>query len=120
MKKNRIITLLLTFCCIFGFVACGENDVEQNEDIEIAEKDSNTHYLRFMENNAEILRLVVLKDETYEDLLPYFPTLTQEKGYIKYWDGDYNYTSYTRENQFVVYKSDDKIIEIYSYMKKIN
>ena len=122
MKKLRNIALFsLMFCITFGLVACGsDTDSGKNDDIEIVQKDEETHYLKFMENNAEVLRIVVLKNETYEDLLPYFPTLTEEEGYIKYWDGDYIYTSYTHDNQFQVYKSDIPIIEIYAYMKKIN
>ena len=122
MKKLKNIALFsLMFCFMFGLVACGSNtDSGKSDDIEIVQKDEETHYLKFMENNAEVLRIVVLKNETYEDLLPYFPTLTEEEGYIKYWDGDYIYTSYSHDNQFQVYKSDVSIIEIYAYMKKIN
>lgn len=122
MRKFRFISLLLMFCCVFGLASCGGNNTpsDKSEDVEIVQNDTDTHYLKFMENNAEVLRIVVLKNETYEDLLPYFPTLTQEEGYIKYWDGDYKYTSYTSENQFVVYSSTDLVIEIYSYMKKAN
>ena len=123
MKKLKNIALFsLMFCITFGLVAC-ESDTDsggKKDDIEIVQKDEEVHYLKFMENNAEVLRIVVLKNETYEDLLPYFPTLTEEEGYIKYWDGDYIYTSYTHDNQFQVYKSDIPIIEIYAYMKKIN
>ncbi len=123
MKKLRNKALFsLMFCFMFGLAACGSNDVssEKSDDIEIVQNDEETHYLKFMENNAEVLRIVVLENETYEDLLPYFPTLTEEEGYIKYWDGDYTYTSYSHENQFQVYKLDDSIIEIYAYMKKAN
>ena len=123
MKKLRNIALFsLMFCFMFGLVACGTDtdSGEKKDDIEIVQKDEEVHYLKFMENNAEVLRIVVLKNETYEDLLPYFPTLTEEEGYIKYWDGDYVYTSYSHDNQFQVYKSDVSIIEIYAYMKKIN
>ena len=110
------------FCFMFGLVAFGSDTDSggKKDDIEIVQKDEEVHYLKFMENNAEVLRIVVLKNETYEDLLPYFPTLTEEEGYIKYWDGDYIYTSYSHDNQFQVYKSDVSIIEIYAYMKKIN
>ena len=123
MKKIRIIALFsLVFCFIFCLTACSEPEkpIDKSEDIEIIPNETETHYLRFMENNAEILRIVVLENETYEDLLPYFPTLTEEEGYIKYWDGDYTYTNYTHENQFQVYKENDAVIEIYAYTKKLN
>ena len=121
MKKFRLFTFIfLIFCSVFALASCGGNNTpeDKSEDVEIVKNDTDTHYLKFMENNAEVLRLVVLENETYEDLLPYFPTLTVEEGFIKYWDGDYKYTSYTSDNQFVVYSSTDLVIEIYSYMKK--
>lgn len=120
MKKMKNIAIFsLMLCSMFSLAGC--NDSKQSlEDIQINQNDSETHYLKFMENNAEILRLVVLKDETYDDLLPYFPTLTEEPGYIKYWDGDYMYTDYSKENQFKIYDDKDFIIEIYAYAKKID
>ena len=122
MRKYKFIpTLLLASMLSFGISSCKSEDSSspKSEDINIVEKDNETHFLRFMENNAEIMRLVVLKDETYSDLQPYFPTLTQEEGWIKYWDGDYTYTDYSAENQFKVYDTSNLIIDIYSYMKKI-
>ena len=119
MKKFKIIALLsFSFCLVFQLTGCG--DEEKSEDIAIEQSKQSTHYLRFMENNNEILRMVVLKGETYDDLLPYFPTLTDEPGYIKYWDGDYTYTNYSLENQFKVYDDKDLVIEIYAYSKKAN
>lgn len=123
MKKLKNFAFIyIMFCFMFGLVSCKSNtdSSEKNDDIEIVQKDEETHYLKFMENNVEVLRIVVLENETYEDLLPYFPTLTEEEGYIKYWDGDYKYTSYTHDNQFQVYKSDDSIVEIYAYIMKAN
>lgn len=123
MKKIKGITLFsLLLCFILCLTACGEEKepIKEKEEIEIIQNDEKTHYLKFMENNAEVLRIVVLENETYEDLLPYFPTLTEEDGFIKYWDGDYTYTSYTHENQFKVYNKDDSVIEVYAYMKKID
>lgn len=123
MKKIKGITLFsLLLCFILCLTACGEEKepIKEKEEIEIIQNDEKTHYLKFMENNAEVLRIVVLENETYEDLLPYFPTLTEEDGFIKYWDGDYTYTSYTHENQFKVYNKDDAVIEVYAYMKKID
>ncbi len=119
-KTNFIPTLLLATLLSFGVSACGSNDspIQESNDIHIIEKDDETHFLRFMENNAEILRMVVLENETYDELLPYFPTLTEEPGYIKYWDGDYTYTDYSFENQFNVYSSSTMSIDIYAYMKK--
>lgn len=105
----------------------GGKDNNQGDDHRIVDKDDEDdkkgkgkeiHYLRFLENNNVILSIVVLENETYEDLLPYFPTLTEEEGYIKYWDGDYTYTDYTHENQFQVYNADDTVIDIYAYMIK--
>lgn len=123
MKKIKLFkNISLVFCSMFILIACGKNDVslENEKDIEIVLNDSDTHYIKFMENNAEVLRIVVLEGETYEDLKPYFPTLTAEEGYIKYWDGDYKYTEYTVENQFSVWSSSNYIIEIYSYIRKIS
>lgn len=123
MKKYKLIPALLLLASIlsFGTSSCKSEDISspKSEDINIVEKDNETHFLRFMENNAEIMRLVVLENETYSDLQPYFPTLTQEEEWIKYWDGDYTYTDYSAENQFKVYDASNLIIDIYSYMKKI-
>lgn len=122
MKMFKTLTILsLAFCSAFALSACGGTEnTEKTEDVEINQNDSGTHYLKFMENNAEVLRMVVLENETYDDLLPYFPTLTEEPGYIKYWDGDYTYTNYSKDNQFKVYDVNDLIIEIYAYSKKAN
>ena len=122
MKIFKTFTILsLAFCSAVGLSACGGTEnTEKAEDIEINKNDTGTHYLKFMENNAEVLRMVVLENETYDDLLPYFPTLTEEPGCIKYWSGDYTYTNYSKENQFKVYDVNDLIIEIYSYVKEAN
>lgn len=122
MKTFKTLTILsLAFCSAFALSACGGTEnTEKTEDVEINQNDSGTHYLKFMENNAEVLRMVILENETYDDLLPYFPTLTEEPGYIKYWDGDYTYTDYSKDNQFKVYDVNDLIIEIYAYSKKAN
>ncbi len=122
MKKIKFIPVLVLVSFLsFGISSCKseENSTPKSDDINIVEKDNDTHFLRFMENNAEIMRLVVLEKETYSDLQPYFPTLTQEDGWIKYWDGDYTYTDYSVDNQFKVYDSSNLIIDIYSYTKKI-
>lgn len=121
MKKIKLIIYSLTCLSFISFlIGCEKNvNSSKSDNIEIVKNDSDTHYLRFMENNAEILRLVVLENETYEDLLPYFPTLTQESGYIKFWDGDYTFTSYSKENQFQIYSSTNLIVDIYSYIMKI-
>lgn len=117
MKKKNLLLLGAIITCVPALLSGCEkskNTVEIKNDIE------KTHYLKFIENNSEILRMVVLKTDTYETLLPYFPTLTEEEGYIKYWDGNYQYTTYTHENQFKVYDEDDLIIDIYAYSKKID
>ena len=75
MKKTKIISALLFASLLsFGLSACGSsNDSNpKSDDINIVETDGETHFLRFMENNAEIMNLVVLENETYNDLLPYF------------------------------------------------
>lgn len=118
MKTNRLILLGATFICLPALLtSCGNSDKKTNT-VEIKNNVSDTHYLKFIENNSEVLRLVVLEGETYEDLLPYFPTLTEEPGFIKYWDGDYTYTSYSHENQFKVWSSSDLVVDIYAYSKK--
>ena len=120
---KKIIAVLFALCMSFGAVACddkGDNSNNSASDIENIQKNEETHYLKFIENGVEILRIVVIKGETYEDLLPYFPTLTQEEGFIKYWDGDYRYTDYTSDNQFKVYDENDLEIEINSYAEKAN
>lgn len=122
MKMFKTFTILsLAFCSAVGLSACGGTEnAEKAEDIEINKEDSVTHYLKFIEQGAEILRMVVLENETYDDLLPYFPILTEVPGYIKYWEGDYTYTNYSKDNQFKVYDVDDLIIEIYDHIKKAN
>ena len=118
MKKIKIIGLLfMMLCFMLCLISCGNTD-DKSKDIEIIKEDKKTHYIKFIENQVEVLRIVVLENETYEDLLPYFPTLTEEDGYIKYWDGDYSYTTYDHNNQFQVYNDDIAIIEIYSYKIK--
>lgn len=121
MKNNKnLLFLTLALFSTFALGSCGgKTDKTFDSDIEIKQDEPSTHYLKFMENNAEVLRMVVLENETYEDLFPYFPTLTEEPGYIKYWDGDYRYTSYSKDNQFKVYDADDLIVEIYAYSKRI-
>ena len=121
MKKTKIISALALASLIsFGVSSCNSSggSSQKSDDISIVESDNETHFLRFMENNAEIARLVVLENETYNDLLPYFPTLTEEPGYVKYWDGDYTFTDYSFTNQFKVYDSSTLVIDIYAYMKK--
>lgn len=119
MKKFNTLLLTIAVLGIPGFLtSCGKEE-GPTETVEIKNDISNTHYLKFIENNSEVLRLVVIEGETYEDLLPYFPTLTQEPGYVKYWDGDYNYTNYSHDNQFKVWDSSDLIIDIYAYSRKI-
>lgn len=122
MKKTKFISALaLASLLSFGLSSCNSSDgsSQKSDDINIVESDNETHFLRFMENNAEIARLVVLENETYNDLLPYFPTLTEEPGYIKYWDGDYTYTDYSMDNPFKIYDSSTLVIDIYAYMKKM-
>lgn len=118
MKKVRLISALsMLFCSTVALFSCNKANPK---DIEFVRNYSKTHYLSFQENNVEFLSLVVLKGETYDDLLPYFPTLTAEPGFVKYWDGDYNYTDYSKDNQFKVYDEKDLIIEIYAYSKKVS
>ena len=121
MKKTKFISALaLASFLSFGVSSCNSSggSSQKSDDINIVESNNETHFLRFMENNAEIARLVVLENETYNDLLPYFPTLDEEPGYIKYWDGNYTYTDYSMENQFKIYDSSTFVIDIYAYMKK--
>ena len=95
-------------------------DLSEDNEVSIDDDEDDLHYLVFIENDAEILRLAVRKDETYENLLPFFPTLDKKDGYICWWDGDYTYTKYTKDNQFKVYDKDVDIIEIHSFSKKVN
>lgn len=121
MKKVEFVfASVLALSLSFGVSSCNSSDdsSQKTDDIGIIENDNETHFLRFMENNAEIMRLVVLENETYNDLMPYFPTLTEEPGYIKYWDGDYVYTDYSIDNQFKIYDSSTLVVDIYAYMKK--
>lgn len=122
MRTIKLFTVLLSAFCLFGMNSCADDEQysENNQEIEIVKSEEDIHYLKFIENNVEILRIVVLENETYEDIRPFFPTLTEEEGYIKYWDGDYEYTDYSIDNQFVVYSQTNFIIEIYAYMKKIS
>ena len=120
---NKIlITTLICSSAILG--GCKKNkDKNQNtstNSVTIKTNLDSTHYLKFFESNTEILRLVVLEGETYEDLLPYFPTLTEEPGYIKYWDGDYTYTAYSHENQFKVWDAENLQISIYAYAIRVS
>lgn len=117
-KKTFLLTAIALFVPAMFVGGCSCSGSKESVTIENDLKD--THYLKFIENNSEVLRLVVLEGETYDDLLPYFPTLTQEEGYIKYWDGDYTYTDYSKENQFKVWDSSDLIIDIYAYSRKIS
>ena len=119
MKTSKLLILGATFICLPTLLTGCEDNSKKTDSIEIKNDVSDTHYLKFIENNSEVLRLVVLEGETYEDLLPYFPTLSEEPDYVKYWDGDYTYTSYSHENQFKVWDSNDLIIDLYSYSKKI-
>ena len=69
---KKIIAVLFALCMSFGAVACeGDNSNNSASDIENIQKEEETHYLKFIENGVEILRIVVIKGETYEDLLPY-------------------------------------------------
>ena len=95
-------------------------DLSEENDVTIDNDEDDVHYLVFFENDAEILRLAVRKGETYENLRPFFPTLDKKDGYVCWWDGDYTYTSYTKENQFKVYDEENMIIEIHSFSKKVN
>lgn len=109
MKTKRIFALILLLCILtMTFVACKSS-------VKIDDKKTGTHYLVFIVDDTEILKMVVLKGETYEDLCPYFPTVPHKEGYIGYWDGDYNYTEYSSDNQFVVWDSKEKEIVIYSH-----
>ena len=119
MKTNKLLSLGMVFACFSALLTGCSDGGNTSSTIDIKNDVSDLHYLKFVENNSEILRLVVLEGETYEDLLPYFPTLTEEAGYIKYWDGDYTYTSYSHENQFKVWDSSDLVIDVYSYSRKI-
>lgn len=112
---------LLSFALCSTFVTISCNNGESNEskvDVQINKNEKDTHYLKFIENNVELLSLVVIKEDTYDSLLPYFPTFTEVTGYVKYWDGDYNFTDYSKENQFKIYDDKNMIIEIYAYIKK--
>jgi len=121
MKKiNKLLMMALTSCCLFSMTSCGDDGeaVDKDLEVEIVKDDAETHYLKFIEGSTEILRIVVLEGETYSDLCPYFPTLDEEEGFIKYWDGDFNYTDYSLENQFTVYSETNLIIDIYSYLQR--
>lgn len=130
MNKKRILTIFaLICCCLFSLTACKcskdkiPDDNDKDKDIEIIVPDDNpkkdeTHYLKFIDDGVEILKIVVLKSDTYESLKPYFPTLNEKEGYIRHWDGDYRYTKYTPENPFVIWSDTEKVIVIYSYTRK--
>lgn len=129
-KKRILIIFAIICCCLFSLTACkscfgdkSPNDTDKDKDIEVIVPDDNpkkdeTHYLKFIEDNVEILSIVVLKGDTYESLKPYFPILNEREGYVKYWDGDYQYTEYSPKKQFVVWSDTEKVIEIYSYTRK--
>ena len=118
MKLNKLFLLsALMMCAPVALTGCGE-DAGPTNVVEIKNNVDGVHYLKFIENNSEILKLVVLDGETYEDLLPYFPTLTAESGFIKYWDGDYTYTSYSHDNQFTVWDPARLTIDIYAYSRR--
>lgn len=119
MKLYRNFLIIALFSLfILILTGCTDSSTDAN-DVSIELEADKTHYLKFIENNVEILRIVVIEGETYEDLLPFFPTLSNEEGYIKYWDGDYEHTQYSKDNQFSVYSEDQLVIEIYSQLKKI-
>ena len=128
MNKNIKNLFLLLIIFVLSLTSCGDNTTSysqnSNDITPVDPKDdakaNSTHYLKFIENGSEVLSLVVLENETYEDLLPYFPTLNNQNGYLTYWDGDYSHTSYTKEDPFKVYDSNNLIIEIYSYSEKID
>lgn len=122
MKKTKILSaVILATLFSFYLTACHpDTSARKPDDIKIVQEDDKTHFLRFRENNAEVLRIVVLENETYNDLLPYFPTLDQEEGWIKWWDGDYTYTDYSIDHQFEVYNSSMQLIDICAYRRKVS
>lgn len=121
MKKSKLFSaLLLTTFIPFGLFACKKNDDQspKSEDITIKTEEDGIHFLRFKENDAEIMKMVVLEGETYDDLYPYFPILTEDDNFIKYWDGDYNYTDYSKDNQYKVYDPSNSTIDINAIFRK--
>ena len=71
-KIKSYISLAFILFISGALVGCNNETVdtgEKSEDIQVEDKDSETHYLKFIENNAEILRIVVLENETYEDYI---------------------------------------------------
>lgn len=118
MKVIKILSVVfLLLFSVLLFTGC-EKTPETKEDIKIV-KDEEAHYLDFYEDGQFLLSLVVNEGETYDSLRPFFPTLTQKEGFIKYWDGDYEHTEYTKANPFVVWKKDVKTITINSILKKV-
>ena len=105
MKTKRIVALLLLIlCCAAILVACGDKGAKP---IEVSQDDKSTHYLVFKQNGNEILRLVVLEGETYEDLRPFFPTLTEDDQYRCFWP----------ENA-TVWDAKEKVLEINAVYEK--
>ena len=113
MNKFKYCIILVLMLCLVGCTP------SVGPGIEISPDDENAHYLVFEEDGVEILRLVVLEGETYADLYPYFPTLREEEGYVKFWQGDPKYDLSCVTNPLEVYNEENNIIVLRSFKKII-
>ena len=86
MKKFLIILLALV-ACVFCFTGCfGEKkEPDATPDDEIV-TDTNAHYLIFVQEGAELEKMLVLPTDTYASLLPYFPLINEKEGYTASWE----------------------------------
>ena len=118
MKIRRLMLLGAFLSCVPVVLAGCSGSTLPTDTVEIKNDVTGKHYLKFVEDGSEVMRLLVLQGETYNDLMPYFPTLTEKPGFIRWWEGDYRYTDYSEDNQLKVWDDNNLVITINSYERR--
>ena len=102
MKK--CILLFMAVLSLFCLCSCTPDNgpVTSDPEYDII-SDDEAHYLVFKIDEIEVAKILVVETDTYESLLPYFPTIPEKEGKESYWE------------TIEIYSEDQKVIYINAY-----